>query len=99
MVPGAGTGMRPCAQRTSPLPTGIGVAHTASGSRASSRAEAPAMSAIASIAPTSWKWTDSAGRPCALPSAAASARKEASAQARARDVSGSAARMAITSAR
>ena len=50
---GAGTGIRPWAQRTTPLPTCTGEATTRSGAiRAISR-QAPTTSTMASTAPTS----------------------------------------------
>jgi hypothetical protein len=56
-VAGAGTGSVPCAVSTTPEPTAIGDACTTSMPSRSSPRQAPAMSTIASAAPTSWKCT------------------------------------------
>ena len=70
-VAGAGTESVPCAHSIVPEPTFTGEATTSSGARAFIRWQNAAMSATASRAPTSWKWTSPTGRPCARDSAAA----------------------------
>ena len=70
-VAGAGTGSTPWAQRTDPAPTQMGETTTRSGRRASIRRHTAAMSAMASNAPTSWKWISETGTPWASLSALA----------------------------
>ena len=55
-VPGAGSGIRPCAALTQPRPGGTGLASNRSTPSRSSPTAAPTMSTIESTAPTSWKW-------------------------------------------
>ncbi len=74
-VPGAGIGITPWAHLTVPAPVGTGVLVKRSAPSRSSAIAAPAMSAMLSSAPTSWKWTFSSGRPCAAASASARRRK------------------------
>src|SRR5207245_1436007 len=64
-VPGAGTGIRPCGPSTKPEPTGSADACTAVASSIVRPSAAPAISTIASTAPTSWKCTASRVEPCA----------------------------------
>ena len=63
MVAGAGTGIQPWAAWTQPLPSGSGEAKTRSTPSSARPATTPTTSTIASSAPTSWKWTWSAGMP------------------------------------
>ena len=54
-VAGAGTGMRPCWQRTVPYPQGRSDTTTPSGAKSSAATAMAMMSAMESTAPTSWK--------------------------------------------
>ena len=54
-VAGAGTGMRPCWQRTVPYPQGRSDTTTPSGAKSSAATAMAIMSAMESTAPTSWK--------------------------------------------
>ena len=54
-VAGAGTGTRPCAVRTWPVPTTGGSEPIDAGARQAIAAATPTTSAIESKAPTSWK--------------------------------------------
>ncbi|PZS29340.1 MAG: hypothetical protein DLM59_13040, partial [Pseudonocardiales bacterium] len=69
---GAGTGIRPCSLRTTPLPSVTRPAPRLVRSSACRPAQTPTMSAIASSAPTSWKRTCSAATRWTRASAAAS---------------------------
>jgi hypothetical protein len=62
-VAGAGTGLRPWAHFTVPLPGGTDRQVIRSTLSKSIATAAPAMSAMLSSAPTSWKWTFSTGIP------------------------------------
>ncbi len=70
-VAGAGMLHSPWAILTRPVPVGTGDATIRSTPSRSQPTEAPTMSAIASAAPTSWKWTCSIPTPCTLASACA----------------------------
>ena len=70
-VAGAGTGIEPWAVRTMPPPIGNGAMDQLAGPMASSRAAAVTISAMESIAPTSWKVTSSTGQPWTRASASA----------------------------
>jgi hypothetical protein len=76
-VAGAGTGSVPWALSTVPEPTTIGATWIASTPSRWKPRHAPAMSTIASAAPTSWKCTFSTGSPWTAASASASRVKTA----------------------
>ena len=66
-----GTGNRPWAQFTQPVPSVTGAASTRGWPSCSRQTQAPITSTMESIAPTSWKWTSSGGCPWIRPSATA----------------------------
>src|SRR6266576_309443 len=68
-VAGAGTGNRPCAASTQPLPTATGKLYTASTPSWAKPSIPPTMSTTASTAPTSLRCTLSGATPCTRPSA------------------------------
>src|SRR5512136_245828 len=79
-VAGAGTGRTPWEPRTSPLPNATGRTTTCPAWRLWRAVQAPTISAMASSAPTSWKWTTP---PWTAPSARCSLPITRSARARA----------------
>ena len=68
-VAGAGTGRVPCDVSTVPDPTATGVATSEVIPNACRPAQAPTMSTMESMAPTSWKWTSSTVVPWTVASA------------------------------
>src|SRR6266566_1615728 len=59
---GEGLGSMPWLVRTMPVPTRTVDDDTSSTPRVSRAAQVPTMSTMASMPPTSWKWTDAVGR-------------------------------------
>src|SRR5215204_2191116 len=68
-VAGPGTGRRPWAASTTPVPMGRGPQLTEAASSSSSATQLPTTSTIESTAPTSWKVTSSGALSCTVPSA------------------------------
>ena len=79
-VAGAGTGMRPWAERTMPVPVATLLACTSSMPSTPSAAQVPTTSMMLSMAPTSWKCTCDGGRLWSRPSTSARALNVASAR-------------------
>ena len=62
-VAGAGTGIMPCSERTTPRPSRSGEEYTSAIDSDRSPSSVPTMSTRASAAPTSWKCTRSRVEP------------------------------------
>ena len=97
MAAGAGTGRMPWAHFMVPDPTLRGDETVFSMPAISTRTKAPMMSAMESMAPTSWKWTSSGVVPWTFASASARSRKAAALLSFTRGERGLASMMARTS--